>query len=51
MLDALPTRRPVVPIGGDGHNLWANQRALNIVGITAATPDPVGGKAVKGADG
>ncbi|WP_407836752.1 amidohydrolase [Streptomyces sp. DSM 116496] len=51
MLDALPTRRPVVLIGGDGHNLWANQRALDIAGITAATPDPVGGKVVKGADG
>ncbi|MBT2452031.1 amidohydrolase [Streptomyces sp. ISL-43] len=51
MLDALPTRRPVVLVGGDGHNLWANQRALDIAGITAATPDPVGGKVVKGADG
>lgn len=51
MLDALPTRRPVVLIGGDGHNLWANRRALDIAGITAATPDPVGGKVVKGADG
>ncbi|MFD2123194.1 amidohydrolase [Streptomyces cirratus] len=51
MLDALRTRRPVVLVGGDGHNLWANQRALDIAGITAATPDPVGGKVVKGADG
>ncbi|WP_330261564.1 amidohydrolase [Streptomyces sp. NBC_00539] len=51
MLDALPTRRPVVLVGGDGHNLWANQRALDIAGITAATPDPVGGKVVKGPDG
>ncbi|MCP3757365.1 amidohydrolase [Streptomyces sp. TBY4] len=51
VLDALPTRRPVVLVGGDGHNLWANRRALDIAGITAATPDPVGGKVVKGADG
>ncbi|MGW7098624.1 amidohydrolase [Streptomyces sp. NPDC054838] len=51
VLDALPTRRPVVLVGGDGHNLWANQRALDIAGITAATPDPVGGKVVKGNDG
>ncbi|THA57285.1 amidohydrolase [Streptomyces sp. A1136] len=51
MLDALPTRRPVVLVGGDGHNLWANGRALDIAGITAATPDPVGGKVVRGADG
>ncbi|MFE0174113.1 amidohydrolase [Streptomyces sp. NPDC059002] len=51
MLDALPTRRPIVLSGGDGHNLWANQRALDIAKITASTPDPVGGKIVKGADG
>lgn len=51
MLDALPTRRPVVLRGGDGHNMWVNQRALDIAKITAATPDPVGGKIVKGPDG
>ncbi|MFF4580730.1 amidohydrolase [Streptomyces sp. NPDC001389] len=51
LLDALPTRRPVVLVGGDGHNLWANGRALDIAGITAATPDPAGGRIVKGADG
>ncbi|RSS64682.1 amidohydrolase [Streptomyces sp. WAC06614] len=51
ILDALPTRRPIALVGGDGHNLWANQRALDIAGITAATPDPVGGKVVKGPDG
>lgn len=38
MLDALATRRPVALVGGDGHNLWANRRALEIAGITAATP-------------
>lgn len=51
MLDALATRRPVALVGGDGHNLWVNQRALDIAGITAATPDPVGGQVVKGPDG
>lgn len=51
MLDALPTRRPVALVGGDGHNIWVNQRALDIAGITAATPDPPGGKIVKGPDG
>ncbi|MEV7724930.1 amidohydrolase [Streptomyces sp. NPDC087917] len=51
MLDALPTRRPVVLVGGDGHNLWANRRALDIAGITAATPDPVGGRIVRDPDG
>ncbi|MFD5701515.1 amidohydrolase [Streptomyces lasiicapitis] len=51
MLDALPTRRPIALRGGDGHNMWVNQRALDIAKITATTPDPVGGKIVKGADG
>ncbi|WP_406063181.1 amidohydrolase [Streptomyces sp. NBC_01077] len=51
LLDALPTRRPVALVGGDGHNIWVNARALEIARITAATPDPVGGKIVKGADG
>ncbi|WP_237307532.1 amidohydrolase [Streptomyces alboflavus] len=51
MLDALPTRRPLALRGADGHNMWVNQRALDIAKITAATPDPVGGKIVKGADG
>ncbi|MWA14205.1 amidohydrolase [Streptomyces sp. BA2] len=51
MLDALPTRRPVALVGGDGHNIWVNQRALDIAGITASTPDPAGGKIVKDADG
>ncbi|MFD0549789.1 amidohydrolase [Streptomyces rectiviolaceus] len=51
MLDALPTRRPVALVGGDGHNIWVNQRALDIAGITAATPEPPGGKIVKDKDG
>ncbi|MFG2984967.1 amidohydrolase [Streptomyces sp. NPDC048258] len=51
MLDALATRRPIALVGGDGHNLWVNQRALDIAGVTAATPDPVGGQVVKGPDG
>ncbi|MEU5956234.1 amidohydrolase [Streptomyces sp. NPDC047525] len=51
MLDAVATRRPIALRGGDGHNIWVNRRALDIAGITASTPDPVGGKIVKGSDG
>ncbi|MFG2147866.1 amidohydrolase [Streptomyces sp. NPDC048696] len=51
MLDALPTRRPIALIGDDGHNAWANQRALDLAQITAATPDPSGGHIVRDPDG
>ncbi|MFB8267612.1 amidohydrolase [Streptomyces sp. NPDC055955] len=51
ILDTLPTRRPIALIGVDGHNTWANQRALDLAGITATTPNPVGGEIVKGGDG
>ncbi|WP_168190233.1 amidohydrolase [Luteithermobacter gelatinilyticus] len=30
-----------------GHNGWANTKALELVGITADTPDPTGGKIVR----
>ena len=43
-LDALRTRRPVVVRSSFGHSLLANSRALELAGITAATPDPHGGK-------
>ncbi|MFI1100975.1 amidohydrolase [Streptomyces melanogenes] len=51
MLDSLPTRRPIALIGNDGHNAWANQRALDLAGITASTPDPAGGQIVRDPDG
>ncbi|MCZ6670222.1 MAG: amidohydrolase [Acidobacteria bacterium] len=35
---------PVVLRRVDGHAVWLNARALEIAGITAATPDPPGGK-------
>ena len=35
----------------DGHALLANARALEAAGITAATPDPPGGRIVRNADG
>ncbi|MCX4825520.1 amidohydrolase [Streptomyces sp. NBC_01142] len=51
ILDALPTRRPIALIGNDGHNSWVNQRALDLAGVDATTPDPAGGKIVHDADG
>ena len=50
-LDALPTRRPIVLSASDGHSSLVNSRALDLAGITAATPDPAGGEIVRDSDG
>jgi predicted amidohydrolase YtcJ len=44
LLDAVVADRPVALGSSDGHSLWVNSRALEIAGITAATPDPPGGR-------
>jgi predicted amidohydrolase YtcJ len=36
--------RPAALLRVDGHALWVNARALAVAGITAATPDPPGGR-------
>lgn len=43
-LDAVVPDRPAVLGSADGHSAWANSRALALAGITAATPDPAGGR-------
>jgi predicted amidohydrolase YtcJ len=50
-LDAISTVRPVILIGIDGHTSWVNHKALTLAGITAATPDPVGGQIERDAHG
>jgi predicted amidohydrolase YtcJ len=40
LLDAVSSTRPIVLWGSDGHNAWANSKALELAGITADTPDP-----------
>jgi predicted amidohydrolase YtcJ len=42
---------PVVLVRVDGHASWVNARALAAAGIGPATPDPPGGKILRGADG
>jgi predicted amidohydrolase YtcJ len=48
--DALPDL-PVVLTRIDGHALLANEAAMRAAGITPATPDPSGGRILRGADG
>jgi predicted amidohydrolase YtcJ len=44
LLDAIEPKRPVFLAAADGHSAWVNSRALEIAGITAATPDPPNGR-------
>jgi len=44
VLDAVVSDRPAVLTNRDIHGVWANSRALETAGITAATPDPPGGR-------
>jgi len=47
---ALPDH-PAILTRVDGHAAWVNARALAAAGIVAATPDPPGGKILRGAGG
>jgi predicted amidohydrolase YtcJ len=44
LLDSIVPDRPAFLMSSDGHSAWVNSRALAVVGITAATPDPPGGR-------
>jgi predicted amidohydrolase YtcJ len=43
-LDAIVSDRPAFFMAADGHSAWVNSRALAAAGVTAATPDPQGGR-------
>jgi predicted amidohydrolase YtcJ len=50
-LDSLCPRNPVALTSADGHTVWANSHALQLLGITGTTPDPAGGEIVRDAHG
>jgi predicted amidohydrolase YtcJ len=50
-LDAIVPDRPAFLPNRDGHSAWVNSRALELAGITAATPDPAFGRIERDADG
>ena len=50
-IDAGVADRPVWLSRIDGHAGWANSKALQIAGIDADTPDPVGGKIMRDSSG
>ena len=51
LLDGVVPDRIVYLPNRDGHSGWVNSRALEVAGITAATPDPAGGRIERDADG
>ena len=50
-LDAATGNRPAVLRRVDGHAVWVNSAAIKLAGITAATPDPAGGRIERDAAG
>jgi len=51
LLDALVADRPVYLDASDLHSVWCNTAALDELGITDSTSDPIGGRIVRDADG
>ncbi|MDQ0642707.1 amidohydrolase [Microbacterium murale] len=50
-LDRVSTDRPVLVWRCDAHSAVCNSKALEVAGITAATPDPVGARFERHSDG
>jgi predicted amidohydrolase YtcJ len=51
VLDELAGGRAVYLSSADGHSAWVSSRALELAGISAATPDPAAGRIERDADG
>ncbi len=50
-LDAVCQATPAMLLRKDGHSIWVNSAALALAGISANTPDPVGGHIQRDRDG
>ncbi len=44
LLDQVAPDNPVYLTAADGHSAWVNSKALELAGVTKATPDPVNGR-------
>ncbi len=51
LLTRAAPENPVFLTRVDGHAAWVNRKALELAGVTAATPDPPGGKILRDASG
>lgn len=50
-LSAVSKDNPVILYHASGHSLFANQMAMDVVGITKETANPIGGEIVRSPDG
>lgn len=50
-IDQVVVDRPVMLMSQDHHSCWVNSRALELAGVTSATPDPAGGRIDRHANG
>lgn len=51
ILDDVSTTEKIIVMEQTSHSIWVNTKVLTDLGITASTPDPVGGHIVKNASG
>jgi predicted amidohydrolase YtcJ len=51
LLDGVVPDRPVFLVNRDHHAAWVNSRALELAGITEATPEPADGRVDRDGDG
>jgi len=51
LIDAVVSDRPVLLASRDHHSSWANTKAFELAGITAATADPADGRIERESDG
>ena len=50
-LDKIEEKRPLVLWGNDGHTVWVNGQGLDLLDVTAKTPDPDDGRIDRDASG
>lgn len=46
-ISALSKDNPVILVHASGHSLFANEKAMEVAGISKELPDPIGGKIIK----
>jgi predicted amidohydrolase YtcJ len=49
-IDDIVSDKPVILVDGSGHTALVNSKAMELAGITADTPDPVGGEIIRDPD-